>query len=158
MNRDIKIKYDDICFVYRVAAIIIHNNRVLLQKTKGFDYTSFIGGKCQVGENSIDAAIREVKEETGIECEYIETKGIIENFFHSVFDNDDRHEIDIFVSLKIKDEKYLNMDKINNIENNSYEQHYEWYDLDKLDEINLKPSIGVDVIRSKELLYKIHKG
>ncbi len=155
--KDIKIESEKTCFVYRVAAVIIHDNKILLQKTENFDYISFIGGKCQIGETSVEAVLREVIEETGIKCEYVKTRGIIENFFHSEFDGNNRHEIDIFLQLKIIDKKYLNMDIIPNQEDNAYSQHYEWFDLNNIDKINLKPNIAVDVLKSEELFYKIHK-
>ena len=43
MNKDILYKDNDFVFSYRVGGILIHNDKILLQKPKNDDY-SIIGG------------------------------------------------------------------------------------------------------------------
>lgn len=53
-----------------VRTFLINNNKIIVIKyknNKNKDYYDIPGGKIEENENSIDASIREFKEETGIE-------------------------------------------------------------------------------------------
>lgn len=43
-KKDILFKQDDFIFSYRVAGILVQNNKILMQKPKNDDGYSFIGG------------------------------------------------------------------------------------------------------------------
>lgn len=57
-----------------VAVIVVHNGKILLgqDKRKGEDIFGVPGGHWESGESLKDCAIREVKEESGINCKNIE--------------------------------------------------------------------------------------
>lgn len=44
-KKDILFKQDDFIFSYRVAGILVQNNKILMQKPKNDDGYSFIGGR-----------------------------------------------------------------------------------------------------------------
>ena len=46
-----------------MAIIFEHNNRLLIQKSEKDSFYSLMGGKVKIGESSIDALKREIKEE-----------------------------------------------------------------------------------------------
>lgn len=62
MNNDILFKSEDFIFSYRVAGLLIQNNKILLQKPKDDDY-AFIGGHVSRFEFSEDTLKREFLEE-----------------------------------------------------------------------------------------------
>ena len=53
---------DDVIFSYRVAGILIHNDKVLLQRPENDDY-AIIGGYVSLLETSVETLKREYQEE-----------------------------------------------------------------------------------------------
>ena len=69
---DIDIKCEDGNFKLRTSAIIIKDNKILLQKSKCDECYCFPGGHVELGEITSEAIIREAKEETNIEVKIID--------------------------------------------------------------------------------------
>ena len=102
---DILLKTDDVCFSYRVGAIIVQNNNVLMVKNENYPYYYSVGGGVQFGENSENAVLREIYEELNINLEIDILAFIHENFFISDFMNDAFfHELRLFYLMKIDDD------------------------------------------------------
>ncbi len=134
---DITIKMDNHTLNVRSAAIIIHNNKVLLHKNKYEDYYALLGGRTQIGESSIETVKREVMEEIGKEIEVTGYCCTIENFFN--FRDSEYHEI-MFVHLAefVNDEDKKIEETLQNVEGKE-RLEYKWLDLDKINEYNIKP-------------------
>lgn len=69
------------CFTYRVAAIILKDNNLLMAKHEDYPCYYTIGGKVRMNETSEEAIVREVYEETGIEFQIDKICFIQERFF-----------------------------------------------------------------------------
>lgn len=78
---DILFKSDDFVFSYRVAGILIKNNKILLQKPKNDDGYSIPGGHVSFGEISSETLIREFKEEINADIKIEKLIMVGENFF-----------------------------------------------------------------------------
>ena len=91
-------------FNYRVGAIIMSGGRVLMARNprekRPFYYS--VGGRVQFGESLRDAVIREVKEETGVDCEIDRLACIHENFFTDD-DGVPYHEVAAFFVIRPND-------------------------------------------------------
>ena len=148
---DINFTLDTEVFNYRVGAVIKKNNKILVQKDGPSDYYTLIGGRCKLGESSVEAALREVKEETGINAKYVKTLGIIENFFLSSYNHKNYHEILIINEIKLESD----IDDIKNIEGK--DEKYEWLSLDELKESKFLPEIVLDIIKNNQLVHIINK-
>ncbi len=61
--RDIIFKTDEYVFSYRVAGLLIHNNRILLQRPINDTGYALPGGHVDLGETNEETLIREFKEE-----------------------------------------------------------------------------------------------
>ena len=88
----------------RVAGIIIKDNKVLMVKNLRSDYIYSLGGRLKFGENSRDAVVREVWEETGVLMEVDRLGFVYENFFtgHTPSKMDKTvYEITFFYYMKV---------------------------------------------------------
>ena len=78
---DIIFKTENYVFSYRVAGILIHNGKVLLQKPTNDTGYAFPGGHVEFGETNEETLIREFKEEIGADIKVKEIKWVAEMFF-----------------------------------------------------------------------------
>ena len=104
---DITLEVGGGYFIYKVGAIIIHENKVLMVKNENHAYYYTVGGRANFGETSEDAVLREVYEETGIELEVDRLAYIHENYFTADFleiNNAPCHEIAFYYLMKHCDE------------------------------------------------------
>ena len=141
---DITFKMENHTLNVRSAAIIIHNNKVLLHKNVNEDYYALLGGRTQLGESSIETVKREVMEELGKEIEVTGHCCTIENFFN--FRDSEYHEIMFvhFAEFINEDDKKIE-ETLKNVEGKECLE-YRWIDLDKINEYKIKP------VKMKEVL------
>lgn len=85
MNNDITYEQNGMTFNYRIAIVIRNSNKILVQKDDRAKHLTLPGGRCSLGESSVETALREFKEETGIDTRFKNGIGIVENFFTSSF-------------------------------------------------------------------------
>lgn len=158
MNNDITFEKDDYIFNYRVASVIRNNDKVLIQRNSKTKHITLPGGRCELGESTEETAIREFKEETGLDTEIVKGLGMIENFFISSFNGKKYHEILVVQELKIKDSKIYNDTIIKNIEDDKKDSLInEWMDINSLKENNFKPEIIETILTSKSFIHIINK-
>ena len=116
-------------FNYRVGAIIKDGSRVLMAKNpeekREFYYS--VGGRVHFGESLEDAVLREVKEETNVECEIDRIACLHENFFTDD-DGIPFHEISVFFFIK-PCEALRNIKNGHNTEGGPGYEYLEWIDL-----------------------------
>lgn len=150
---DITIDIEDYKLNMRAAGIIIHDNNILVHKNINSDHYALVGGRVQIGEDSSQTVKREMKEELGKEVEIKRYIATAENFFNDK--GQKYHEILFMYEVEFVD---LNDQKIKepmkNLEGKDY-LHYEWLDLDKLDEYNILPVVVKDIL--KENKFPVHK-
>jgi 8-oxo-dGTP diphosphatase len=119
--------------LYRAAAVIIKNEKILLlhRQKSGRKYYVFPGGRSDKGETPEITAIREIKEETGLD---IEIDSLLFKFDSSVFKRPEY----FFVAKNIQGEAQLGGEEL---EHNSPEDHYEieWVALEDVPNIELLP-------------------
>lgn len=71
-----KVGHEKVILVFAGGCIFNDRGEVLLQRRGDFDKWGFPGGAVELGETPEQAAIREVKEETGLEVEIRRLVGI----------------------------------------------------------------------------------
>jgi len=144
VNKDeaIKITSGNKIFKYRVSAIVIKQDKILVDFIKDFPYCNLIGGYVNLYESSSDAIIREFKEETNIDINIKNLFGIVENFFTNN-KKQQVHEISVFylVDGNIPTNDFI----INEIEQrNNINHNYKWIKFSALKENNFKPNFIID--------------
>ena len=160
MNNDITYEKDGMVFNYRIAIIIKKENQILVQKDDRAKHLTLPGGRCSLGESSIETAIREFKEETGINTKFKTSVGMIENFFTSSFTGKKTHEILIINELEFLKESYYQKEIINNIEEKKDKcKHltYIWLDIEDLKQDNFKPNQILDMLDQNKFQHIINK-
>ena len=126
---DLKFINDNVIFQCRVGVLIKKDNKILVERRVGINHVTLPGGKIQLNETSILAGIREIKEETGLDIEFIKYIKTLENIFKSNFNEYNYHEILFINEYKLKKDT----NKIVNIEDKNKDLiTYEWLDKDEL--------------------------
>lgn len=151
---DICFKGDNYTFNFRVAALIKNGNKILVEKNNAVDYYGLVGGRCKLGEDSIEALIREIKEETGEDVSFIRSVGMLENFFISRYTNSPYHEILIIHELEFINKEIYQKDEIINLEEEGNAKFY-WREISSLDKC--KPKIVFEHLNDEALFHLIVK-
>lgn len=143
----------------RAAGIIIHDGKVLFHKNTNDSYYALIGGRVQICESSAETIKRELKEEIGKDIEIIGYVATIENFFRAKEKN--YHEIMFVHRAEFSDEEDKKIvDTLHNIEGGKDEDvYYEWLEVDKIDNYDIRPSVIKDILKKGEFpVHLINKG
>ena len=126
-------------FNYRVGAIIKNGRKLLMARNpneKRVFYYS-VGGRVKFGETAQQAIIRELKEETSLDCKIQSLYCIHENFFT----DDDGvffHEISLFYIVETTQE-ILSIKDGTKTGNGPSGEYLEWIDIDSSDNISIYP-------------------
>lgn len=131
---NISVKLDDGNFVYRVGAIILNNNQLLMVRNDKSSHYYSVGGRVRIGESSIEALKREIIEEIGHELKIGNLAVIQESFY--VCAKEKFHEICFFYKVNYDENKPL---RSGGFTEESGAEYFEWFDIDKLDEYEIYP-------------------
>ena len=138
---DILFKNDDFVFSYRVGGILIHNNKILLQKPHNDDGYSIVGGHISAMETTEETLIREFKEELNIDININKLCAVGEVFFP--WGKRPCHQICLYYKVSLKDEKQIQTEGIikgwDFIENKSLKMDFHWLPADKLNQYKIYP-------------------
>lgn len=161
-KKDIRIKNDGYNFHFRVAAVIIQDNKFLIQQIEGYDYYILPGGHVLLGESSLNALEREVKEEVGcnIDIEHCKFFCFHENFYNK------KEKIEHWIEnyFTVKTEFPLPNKDWDVEENDNGEKkllHFKWVTKEELKKIDLKPTSIKKILmnnKSNEFNYLIDGG
>jgi ADP-ribose pyrophosphatase YjhB (NUDIX family) len=100
-EQDLIFKTNKGKFNYRVGAIIISDNKLLMVKNDSEPYYYSVGGRVKLNETSEEAVVRETFEETGIEFDIDRLAFIHEHFFTEEISKEHYHEIAFFYLMKL---------------------------------------------------------
>ena len=145
---DISIIVGDKVLNYRVAGIIKKDDKILVNERIDIDYVSLIGGRAKIGESSVEALIRELKEESGYDTKHVKTLGIVENFFVSRYDNKEYHEILIIHEMEFNDKELYNLEE--NV-------RFVWKSYNEIKKVNFVPMNILEHLKNDELFHLINK-
>ena len=125
-------------FNYRVAAIILVDNHILLQIAEGEGFWTLPGGRCELMETSQEALIREIKEELDTEVVPGDLVWIVENFFD--FNTEFWHEIGLYYKVNVLHATpFLSFNNFT-CDDTGLQILFRWFNLNDIDTIELYPS------------------
>lgn len=126
-------------FNFRVGLIITDGRKVLMARNpkEARAYYYSVGGRVKFGESLEEAALREMKEETGIGCEIDRLAAVHENFFTDD-DGVPFHEIAVFFTLR-PNKALTAITNGRRTDHGPDGEYLEWIDLDHCEGITLYP-------------------
>lgn len=125
-------------FNYRVGAIIIKNNKLLVVKNNKASYFYSVGGRVKYNETCEEAIKREIKEELGIYMEIDRAIFFHEQFFDEKDSNEHFHEIAMYFLMKVPNN--INDIRCSSVTDNDIEEELVWIPIDKLDKYIVFPN------------------
>ena len=137
MNNDISVMINNKKLNIRVGIIFRYEDKVLVEVPKYNFYNSVVpGGRIKIGEYSIDAIKREIKEEMGFELldsklGFVKT---LEEMF--TFNNTDYHEIFFIYKYNVDEDDYNLLLKIKDNQDNA-NSYYKFITKEEFNEYNL---------------------
>ena len=146
-NKDLSVMINNVKLNIRVGAIIKHQNKILVERNKNVDFSVVPGGRVQTLETSLEALLREINEELGIDLskETFELASLIENYF--TFDNKNYHELYFVYKVDLKEEYNLN-NGIENLDNS--DSSYYLLTPEEFEKEKILPEITKEIIKEKE--------
>lgn len=147
---DIKIKTDEKVFNYCARAIIKQDEKFLLICVNDAPYYHLPGGHVEIGENSKDAVLREIKEEVGIDVALGNLVLINEQFYDK--QGVATHSMILYYvakpKAKIDTQNSVRMEKMGT---KLIKNELRWVTLDELKTIDLRPQLIKDFIVNNNL-------
>ena len=143
---DISIVINDIKLNVRVGVIFKYNNEVFIELSKIGSNSVIPGGRIKIGEKSIDAIKREIKEELNfdIDVNKLTFVKVIENFF--MLDTNKFHELFFVYKYNVSEKEYEVLSNIKNNQDN-INSYFEFVNLNNLGNINLLPVEIIELIK-----------
>ena len=79
-----KVGHDELILNYAGCIILDDKNRLLLQKRSDCEKWGFLGGMVELGESVEEAAIREIKEESGLDVKINSLFGVYSKYLKNM--------------------------------------------------------------------------
>ena len=135
---DLKIKTEAEEFHVRTCGIIKRENKFLIMRVNKTDYYHIPGGHIEIGEDSEQAVVRELKEEIGCDVDKTKLFAIQENFW--VVNNKKCHGIEFYYIIKPKQQlEMLDYEKIEIDKGKENLLEFKWVTSEELKDIDLRP-------------------
>lgn len=129
---DLSFKCDNQKFNYRVCAMIIANNKILVMHDARSPYFYLPGGRVTMGETAEKAVIREVQEELGITSKIIRPVWLNQAFFTEDVDNLCYHELCIYFLMDVSETDLLKKGDTFSLIEGNHAHIFEWLEFGRL--------------------------
>ena len=137
---DVTFQTDVGRFNYRVAGVLIHENRLLVMTDERSPYYYLPGGRVSMNEESTMAIKREIKEELDVEVEATQLLWIVENFFVEQQSQEQFHEIGMYYLLQLTEEDILKRGQEFIMNEGGYKKlSFLWLPLENIKHLNIYP-------------------
>ena len=141
-------------FNFRVGLIITSGRKILMARNPNEEPAFYysVGGRVKYGESLEAAALREAKEETGLDCELDRLACIHENFFTDPHGTA-YHEISCFFTVK-PDPELLKIEDGHKTDDGPAREYLSWVDMESCsDPVYPEFFKTVDFSKSRDILH-----
>ena len=146
---DILFHRNDYVFSYRVAGILLRENKILLQKPTNDTGYAIPGGHVEFGETNAQTLEREFKEEIGADITVGALKWVAEIFFP--WGDKPCHQICLYYDVALKDETQIPLDGVftgdERIEGRNFKIEFYWMPVGSLALLEVYPTNISDLIK-----------
>jgi 8-oxo-dGTP pyrophosphatase MutT (NUDIX family) len=140
-------------FNLRAAAIVVHDEAVLLHRLAGDAYWALPGGRVEAGESAADAVVRELREELSEPVDCGELLWVVENFFSHA----DRqyHEVGLYFLVGLRPSSRL-LASSGPFHGSEGERPLEfaWFSRKRLGRVAVRPSFLVSSLARERLQFQ----
>lgn len=126
-------------FNYRVCAVIVHNERLLVMKDERSPYYYLPGGRVKLGETAEDAVYRELREELGVNAKIDRALWLNQSFFTEDASGERFHELCIYYLMDISQTDLLQRGKIFDGVEINHTHHFIWLTYNEVEREYLYP-------------------
>ncbi|MEA4920308.1 MAG: NUDIX domain-containing protein [Clostridiaceae bacterium] len=137
---DITFKTPEGVFNYRVCAILIRNEKLLVMKDERSPYYYLPGGRVTLNETAEKAVLREIKEELEIDAKIVRPLWLNQSFFTEDVNHEKYHELCLYFLIDVSDTDLLSRE--NNFvltENGTHNHIFSWMPFCELNKNYLYP-------------------
>jgi len=131
-------------FTYRVGAIVLREEHVLLTRNLSENYWFTPGGRVEIGESAHAAIDREIKEELGVAGRIDRLLWSSENFFR--MDEISHHEIALYFLVTLPDDAHADLSAKFHCEESGTPFEFAWHRINALGGIRLVPGFLIDAL------------
>lgn len=135
---DLTFRTEEGVFNFRVAAVIVVNNKLLALKNDLTPYYFLPGGRVKLDESGETAIKRELKEELGIDTKIIRPLWLVESFFYEDSTKEKFHELCLYFLIDVSNTDLQDKQKFLGLETKHHEV-FEWLDISTLKDQYLYP-------------------
>lgn len=134
-------------FNFRVAGVVLHNNKILLHKFDTDDFWALPGGRVELLESTQDTLIREMEEELNEKVSVEKLLWVVENFF--AHDNKNYHELAFYYMMSFsQDCPLLNYEDVFIGTEGGMDLNFQWFDLKDIDDMIIYPTFLKEKVKS----------
>ena len=143
-----KVGHDKLILNYAGCIIFDNQNRLLLQKRSDCEKWGFLGGMVESGESVSETAVREVKEESGLEVEITSLFGVYSKYFAEFTNGDQAQPIIHMFKAKVTGGEL--------IEKNEETLELKYFDLTNVPELFCKQHRDIldDIVAGREYVFR----
>lgn len=147
---DVSIKKEEGKFKFRVCGMVLNDDKILAVDINDNGFFCLPGGHVHLGEDTITAVKREIKEEVEIEAEEVKLLAIMQNFF----DADEKifHELGYYYLITPKDlgDKAQDFDFVENDNGELKNLKFRWINLDDMDKVDFRPRCIAEKLKNRD--------
>lgn len=125
-------------FNFRVAGILIHNDKVLIHRLLQDDFYSFPGGRVEMFEDTETTIVREMKEELDVTVKVVRPLWVAEHFF--THNKEQYHELCFYYLIECEDKNLLEQDDCFIVVEGSNTYEFRSVGINKLEDETIYPT------------------
>jgi len=136
---DMTFRMKEGTFNFRVAAIMVHEGKLLVMKSSDAPYWYIPGGRVQLQEQAEKAILRELREELNITPAGVRPLWFVQNFYNEDVNREDYHELGLYFLADVEESGLLSRGREFYAAEEGKENIFRWVPFEELEDMYLYP-------------------